>query len=870
MEIESKAMMARTGFISRGSWICCARVRIFAVLAAGALVAMPSHGQAAATPIRIDASRATPEPMPAQYDGGSATAPNGDTLGLNNRYLTRNGRPWLPVAGEFHFSRVPREQWEDQILKMKAAGVDIVSTYVIWIHHEEIEGHFDWEGQRDLRAFAELCARHGMMLQARIGPWDHAEARNGGLPDWVLKQGPTRVNDPVYLASVRAWYAQIGAQLKGLLWKDGGPVIGIQLENEYSQRGPGAGEAHILELKRIAVASGLDVPFYIVTGWDNAVVPARAVIPVFGGYPDAPWDGSITKLPPGEVYAFRFESRIAAGAVDDRAALAGDRKMPAAAQFPFLTAELGGGIEDTYHRRPVIASDDIAAMVPVMLGSGVNLYGTYMFQGGENPDGALSTLQESQDTGYPNDLPIKSYDFQAPLGEFGEERAALRKLKIFQYFLNDFGAELAPMTVSAPEVQPRGPADFSVPRASVRSSGNSGFIFCNNYVRGYTMPARPATQFLIHLSHSELAVPRRPVDVPSGAYFIWPFNFAADGITLRYSTAQLFARVAGSSKVADSSRDTAIDTLYFDTLYFEAVPGIPVEFSFDSRTVRTLKASSGETIRDSGAVIVSGIQPGVQSSIDLVSAQGEPMRIVVLTAHEAENAWKVRLGGSDHLLITDQDFFADPDRRPLRFWLRSRATSRFAFAVTPPFSGPLEANLPLALSSGGQVSTFTADASPWNAPLEYHQIRAAGIAPPVKLGPTFDWRPHSVAQAPGAESLPQAAAWEITVPEESMNGLSELFLDVDYRGDVARLTANHKLLEDNFYDGKPWMIGLKRFLSPQGSGTFELSILPLRADAPIYFEFAGPPQFGSNGQIDKLDDIRLVPEYQLEVSSGAK
>ena len=78
-------------------------------------------------------------------------------------------------------------------------------------------------------------------------------------------------------------------------------------------------------------------------------------------------------------------------------------------------------------------------MFPVMLGSGVNLYGTYMFQGGENPDGKLTTLQESQATGYPNDVPIKSYDFQAPLGEFGEERASFRKLKVFQYFLNDFG-----------------------------------------------------------------------------------------------------------------------------------------------------------------------------------------------------------------------------------------------------------------------------------------------------------------------------------------------------------------------------------------------------------------------------------------------
>ncbi len=757
-------------FISKGSRVFAAEELFLAgaILLAAASAASPSRAQTSGTEIHIDASQPYREPGPARYDEGSATTPSGVTLGLNDRYLTRNGKPWLPVMGEFHFSRYPREQWEDEILKMKAAGVSIVATYVIWIHHEEIEGQFDWDGQRDLRAFAELCAKHEMYLVARIGPWDHGEVRNGGLPDWVLNQGPTRVNDPVYLASVRAWYGQIGAQLNGLLWKDGGPVIGIQLENEYSQRGPGAGEAHILELKKIAIASGLDVPLYIVTGWDNAVVPQRAVIPVYGGYPDAPWDSSIAKLPPAEVYAFRFQSRVAANVNTDSARGEPGTGRSVLDQLPYLTAEIGGGIEDTYHRRPVIAPDDIAAMVPVLLGSGVNLYGTYMFQGGENPNGKLSTLQESQQTGYPNDLPIKSYDFQAPLGEFGEERASFRKLKVFQYFLNDFGAELAPMTVHAPDTLPRSSADLSVPRASVRSSGDSGFIFFNNYVRGYAMPARPAAQFLLRLPGGTLAVPRHPVDLPSGAYFIWPFNLRAGGITLRYSTAQLFTRIENSS---------------VPTIYFEALPAIPVEFAIDAATVRTAKASSGETTRDSGTIYVSGIQPGVESSIDLVSSQGNPVRLVVLTAREAENAWKVQIGGSDHLLITDQDFLADPDAQPARIWLRSRATRQFTFTVTPPPAAPLEASVPLtATPTPGQAEAFIAEAPLWSAALECRQIEAAGTAPPVKFGPSLPWRPHGVAQAPAAEGLPQAAQWEITVPAGDLNGLSELFLEDQLSG----------------------------------------------------------------------------------------
>jgi hypothetical protein len=138
----------------------------------------------------------------------------------------------------------------------------------------------------------------------------------------------------------------------------------------------------------------------------------------------------------------------------------------------------------------------------------------------------------------------------------------------------------------------------------------------------------------------------------------------------------------------------------------------------------------------------------------------------------------------------------------------------------------------------------------------------------VKTGPAQDWRPHGVAQAPPAGELPQSAQWSISVPAGALNGLSELFLEVNYQGDVARLSANHKLLVDDFYNGEPWTVGLSRFLARDGSGNFDLSILPLRKDAPVYFEFSQPVQFEQDGQIDKLDSVRLIPEYQLVITTG--
>jgi len=826
-------------------------------LAASGSIAPAEDGNetAAVTQIKIDARAPFSEPLPALYDGGTATSLSGSVIGVNSRYLTLNGKPWLPVMGEFHFSRYPRREWETEILKMKASGVEIISTYVFWIHHEEIRGQFDWTDQRDLRAFAQLCARHHMFLLVRIGPWDHGEVRNGGLPDWVIRQGPTRVNDPAYLASVHAWYGQVGSQLKGMLWKDGGPVIGIQLENEYSICGPGGGEAHILALKKIAIDSGLDVPLYLVTGWDDAVVPKGAVIPVYGGYAAAPWNGSISKLPPQEVYAFRFQSRIAANVNTDRALDKSSAPPAATNLLPYLTAEIGGGIEDTYHRRPVIGSDDIAAMFPVMLGSGVNLYGTYMFHGGENPDGKLTTLQESQATGYPNDLPINSYDFQAPLGEFGEERISLRKAKVFQYFLNEFGADLAPMAVRAPDRVPRDPADLSIPRASVRSSGDSGFIFFNNYLRGAPMPPRSAAQFEILLPGATLTVPRRPVDIPSGTYFIWPFNLRVAGLNLRYSTAQVFARTR-SGKVT--------------TLYFEAISGIPAEFAFDQQGISQI-SSGGEIQHTSDTVYVSGIKPGIDAQIEITSSGDETLRVVVLTQDQAEDAWRVKLDGSDHLLITAQDFVADPDSDPASIVLRSTGSPRFEFAITPPPADPPAASLPLTRNAAGKdVAWFVATAQSQTLEFTSREIKSAGFAPRVKPGPSLAWRPVGVAQAPAEGDLPQAAKWSIEIPPASMDGVENLFLQLDYRGDVARLSTDGHLLVDDFYNGQPWSVGLGRFLRPGGAGSFQLEILPLRKDAPVYLELAKPIEFPSSGQIGELISVKLVPQYQLEIGDSCK
>ncbi len=792
---------------------------------------------------------ATTTPPPAESGflrQGTNTSPSGHNIGVTSRYLTRDGKPWLAVMGEFHFSRYPRAEWEDEILKMKAGGVEIVAAYIIWIHHEEVEGRFDWTGQRDLRAFAELCAKHGMYFYPRIGPWSHAEVRNGGFPVWLVRKAGRglRSNDSTYLAYATRFYDEIGRQLRGLLWKDGGPVIGIQLENEYNARGPGRGIEHILQLKRMALAAGLDVPLYTVTGWDNAVLPPAEVIPVFGGYPDWPWDQSIERLPPGEVYAFRFANRWA-GSRD--AHNPDGTSQEALERYPFLGVEYGGGIQITYHRRPVIGTDDIAAMLPVQLGSGVNLYGYYLFHGGANPKGTLTTLQESQRTGYPTDVPVVSYDFQAPLSEYGEMRESFRRIKLVHYFLNAFGGKLAPMVVRRPAALPASEMDTTVPRLSARTLGDHGFIFFNNYLRQYHMSDRSGVQVELRLPGETLRVPESPVDVPSGAYFIWPVNLAVGGALLKYSTAQLLTRL-GPPPSGDS------------VYVFFAVPGIAPEFAFAANTVASVEAPGGATSRDSTRILVRALHPGPGVALTVHPRTGPAVRVMLLSEAEAQNLWRGDFGGAERLVLSPEEVFFESGR----VHLRSVGSPEFSFEVYPALASGPTANAQLRRLGGDGVFTrYAATLPARRVRLAVDPVRAAAPVPPVPLFNAVSWRHVAIALAPSDSAFASAAVWRLRVPPRASLGSGDV-LEIRYEGDVARLSSRGELLDDNFYDGLPWRIGLARFASELRRGPLELRILPLRSDAPIYLEpDYRPKDFPASGQIARLVSARLLPRYEL-------
>lgn len=178
----------------------------------------------------------------------SAWADSPANVSWDAHSLIIDGRRVTPVMGEIHYSRLPENEWALSIRKMKDGGVTIIATYVFWNHIEEKEGIFNWSGQRNLRRFLELCKQENMPVVLRVGPFCHGEARCGGIPDWLFSKGvKSRSEDPAFLSLVERLYRQVFTQIQGLQWKDGGPVIACQFDNEY--RGHGS---YLMALKSIA------------------------------------------------------------------------------------------------------------------------------------------------------------------------------------------------------------------------------------------------------------------------------------------------------------------------------------------------------------------------------------------------------------------------------------------------------------------------------------------------------------------------------------------------------------------------------------------------------------------------------------------
>lgn len=619
--------------------------------------------------------------------------------------LMIDGRRVCPVMGEVHYSRIPPDEWPAEVRKMKDGGVTIIATYIFWNHVEEQEGIFRWDGQRNLRRFIEICQQEQLPVVLRLGPFCHGEVRNGGIPDWVFTKGcKTRDENPVFLGLVERLYRQIFTQVQGLQWKDGGPVMAAQFDNEYRGRGE-----YLMALKQIATRIGFDLPFYTRTGWPELAtpVPFGEMLPLYGDYADGFWERSIEETAGNYYKAFNFKAfRSSTAIATEQLGEQKERLNKGDEQYPYFTCELGGGMMAAYHRRPYIYPEDAYSMAIVKLGSGSNLLGYYMYHGGTNPEG-LTYLNETQRTiatNY-NDLPVKTYDFQAPLNEFGQKNPQYYMLRKLHLFMQDWGDVLAPMEASFPCKQDIEKGDDSFLRWAVRSKDGSGFIFVNNYERLQNLSAKKG----VRLEACGVRLPQ--LMIPAGAICIFPINI--EGI--KFATAQLIAKRDGK-------------------IYLEQIKGIPTTLAIGNKVLKNLKAKGPETPVYKNYYLLTSEQSG--------------------------------------RLFLEED--AHPD-----------------IAIKAPI---------------------------------INKVKEAGALRPITMGV------NKAAEEPLDEDFEHAAVYTIDLPEAPVEGR---LLNIDYRGDVARLYANGQLIDDNFYYGRPFQYALWRL--PKGCRQLELRILPLQKDMPVYF-----------------------------------
>ena len=619
--------------------------------------------------------------------------------------LIVDGKRVVPVMGEVHYSRIPADEWEAEVKKMKEGGVTIIATYVFWNHIEEQEGIFRWDGQRNLRRFIEICQQEGLPVVLRLGPFCHGEVRNGGIPDWVFTKGcKTRDENPVFLSFVERLYRQIFTQLQGLQWKDGGPVMAAQFDNEY--RGHGS---YLMALKRIAQKIGFDLPFYTRTGWPELAtpVPFGEMLPLYGDYADGFWERSIEETAGNYYKAFNFKAfRSSTAIATEQLGEQKERLNKGDEQYPYFTCELGGGMMTAYHRRPYIYPEDAYSMAVVKLGSGSNLLGYYMYHGGTNPEGLtyLNETQRTVATNY-NDLPVKTYDFQAPLNEFGQKNPQYYLLRKLHLFMQDWGDVLAPMEASFPCSQDIAKGDDSFLRWSYRAKDGSGFIFINNYERLQNVSAKKN----VKLEACGVKLPQ--LTIPAGTICIFPVNI--EGI--KYATAQLVAKRNGK-------------------VYLEQIKGIPTTLAIGHKVLKNLKPKGPETPVYKNYYLLTSEQAG-------------------------------------------------------RLFLEE------------------EAHLDIAI----------------NAPI-INKVKKAGALRTITMGV------NKVAEEPVDEDFEQAAVYTIDLPAVSGEGR---LLNIEYRGDVARLYADGQLIDDNFYNGRSFQYALWRL--PKECKQLELRILPLQKDMPVYF-----------------------------------
>ena len=312
-------------------------------------------------------------------------ASKGGTFTTGDKTFLLNGKPFVVKAAELHYPRIPRAYWEHRIKMCKALGMNTVCLYVFWNIHEQQEGKFDFSGNNDVAAFCRLCQKNGMYVIVRPGPYVCAEWEMGGLPWWLLKKKDIRLReqDPYFMQRVEIFEKEVGKQLAPLTIQNGGPIIMVQVENEYGSYGKD--KPYVSAIRDIVKKSGFDKVSLFQCDWSSNFLN--------NGLDDLTWT-----------------MNFGTGAnIDNQFKRLGEVRPNA----PKMCSEFWSGWFDKWGaRHETRPAKDMVEGMDEMLSKGIS-FSLYMTHGGTS----FGHWAGANSPGFQPD--VTSYDYDAPINEWG-------------------------------------------------------------------------------------------------------------------------------------------------------------------------------------------------------------------------------------------------------------------------------------------------------------------------------------------------------------------------------------------------------------------------------------------------------------------
>ena len=318
-----------------------------------------------------------------------------ETFEIGNKTFLLNGKPFVVKAAEVHYPRIPRTYWEQRIKMCKSLGLNTLCIYIFWNSHEPQQDQFDFTGNNDIRAFVKLAQKNGMYVIVRPGPYVCAEWEMGGLPWWLLKKKDIRLReqDPFFMERLEIFEKKVGEQLGDLTIEKGGPIIMVQVENEYGSYGED--KPYIAAVRDCLRRNGFDKVELFQCDWSSNFTK--------NGLDDLTWT-----------------MNFGTGANIDHEFKQLSKLRP---YSPKMCSEFWSGWFDKWGgKHETRGADAMVDGITQMLDRGIS-FSLYMTHGGTN----WGHWAGANSPGFAPD--VTSYDYDAPINEAGQTTSKYWKLR---------------------------------------------------------------------------------------------------------------------------------------------------------------------------------------------------------------------------------------------------------------------------------------------------------------------------------------------------------------------------------------------------------------------------------------------------------